>query len=313
MVFVATLIDIFLSKISVILIFRLGAGIGDQVCMTAVVTRVAKAYPNHKIIAATPLAELYYHNSKIFRVIKIKKWQLLFWRILRRVSLAGKSRHIQYFENFGNLDCKNILTYAREVSRDIHMTNILSEKFYFDGNKSDVSPKLFVTQDEQLSLVNKFNLKAGNFAVIHSQGKTSYTAHKQWDVKKFQNIVDNSSIEMVQVGLLGEAKLEGCTDLRGKLSLRELCVLISMCRGTINQEGLYHHIAAAFNKPAITMYTFIDPSYTSYDSTVPVVAHDLLDCAPCFNAKFCQHDEILCSKEIYSQSVVELAKSNKII
>ena len=49
--------------------------------------------------------------------------------MLRRISLAGESRHLQYFESFGNRSYKDILTYAREISPNTHMTNILSEKF----------------------------------------------------------------------------------------------------------------------------------------------------------------------------------------
>ena len=118
---------------------------------------------------------------------------------------------------------------------------------------------------------------------------------------------------MVQVGLLNEPKLQGCIDLRGKLTLRELCVLISLCKGSINQEGLYHHIAAAFNKPAITIYTFLDPSLSSYETTLPVFAHSVLECVPCFDAKICKQGELLCSNKISSQAVVNLAKLKNII
>ena len=282
------IVDWWLSKLSIILIFRLGGGIGDQVCMTAVVDRVIIAYPNHKVFVATTLPELYVGNHAVHQVIKVDKWQRNFWRLLRKISLQGKSDHLQYFENFGDLSQNEILLYAKNIRPDLHLTNLLSENFSFDGAKLNITPKIIISENEKLALLEKTGLAAGEFSIIHSEGKTSYTSHKEWGSNKFQEVVSLASIQMVQVGLINNVMLEGVIDLRGKLSLRELCVLFSLCRGVVCQEGLYHHLAAAFHKPAVTMYTFIDPKISAYKTTIPVTVHPSLVCAPCFNAKICE-------------------------
>lgn len=309
----AKIIDWCLSKISIILIFRLGGGIGDQVCMTAVVNRVFKAYPSIKIVVATNLPELYDGNPAAYHLIKVHNWQRIFWRILRKISLRGKSRNLQYFEDFGNYHQKEILPYAQNIRPGVHLTNLLSENFSYDGIKSDITPNLFISNNEKLALMVKTGLTEGTFSIIHSEGKTGFTEHKEWGPDKFQQVIKNVQSQMVQVGMIDNQKLTGTIDLRGKLTVRELCVLFSICKGVICQEGLYHHLAAAFNKPAITMYTFIDPKYSAYRSTIPVTAHSSLKCAPCFDANICKVGELLCSHKISALSVFNLADKHGVI
>jgi ADP-heptose:LPS heptosyltransferase len=309
----ARIIDWCLSKISIILIFRLGGGIGDQVCMTAVVNRVFKAYPSIKIVVATNLPELYDGNPAVYHLVKVHNWQRIFWRILRKISLRGKSRNLQYFEDFGNYHQKEILPYAQNIRPGVHLTNLLSENFSYDGIKLDITPHLFISSIEKLALMEKTGLTEGAFSIIHSEGKTGFTEHKEWGPNKFQQVVKNVPTQMVQVGMIYNQKLKGTIDLRGKLTIRELCVLFSICKGVICQEGLYHHLAAAFNKPAITMYTFIDPKYSAYTSTIPVTAHSSLECAPCFDANICKAGELLCSHKISALSVLSLANKHGVV
>ncbi len=310
---ISKLADTILTRLSIIFVFRLGAGIGDQVCMTGVVHRIAVKYPDQTILVATTLPELYINNGDVAKVFSVKSWQINIWKILRFISLKGNSKRIQYFENFGHSSDNDILKYAAINRPGMHMTNVLSENFSFDGDKKSIKPYLVISETERKKLISKIGLVEHDFYIIHSEGKTTWTSHKEWSPKKFQKLVDGLPILLFQVGTLDNHALSGVRDLRGELTIRELCVLFSICRGVFCQEGLYHHLAAAFDKQALTIYTFLDPNYSAYDTTIPITAHSILECAPCFNASFCKVGQLLCSIKISAEYVIRIAKEHKML
>jgi ADP-heptose:LPS heptosyltransferase len=84
--------------------------------------------------------------------------------------------------------------------------------------------------------------------LICSGGKRDFTI-KWWDVKRYQQVVDNfrGRIQFVQVGASGDyhPELNGVVDLRAKTDLRTLIKLIYHLDGVVCPVSLLMHLAAA--------------------------------------------------------------------
>ena len=118
---------------------------------------------------------------------------------------------------------------------------------------TDFRPALFLTEEEKQGPPGGVQKPYWLFA---SGGKTDFTA-KWWDPTYWQTVVDRMRpwTTLVQVGGASHhhPKIQGVVDLVGKTSVRNLMSLIYHSEGVICVVTCLMHIAAAFNKPCITI------------------------------------------------------------
>jgi lipopolysaccharide heptosyltransferase I len=139
---------------------------------------------------------------------------------------------------------------------------------------------------------------------------------KRWPVESFASIVptlrDRFGLTAVIAGgpdvhpiaqELGRAQLS-VIDLVGKTSLRELVALLERSSLVIANDSGPMHIAAALNKPLVTMFGPTNPVRTGpYERSGSVLRVDI-PCSPCYSRK-CSH--VSCMKWISTDRVQELA------
>ena len=69
----SSLINFLLSKIKILVIFRYGRSIGDQLCISSLTSSLKKKNKFIKIILIVNYPELFYNNKDIFLLLKFKK------------------------------------------------------------------------------------------------------------------------------------------------------------------------------------------------------------------------------------------------
>ena len=88
-------------------------------------------------------------------------------------------------------------------------------------------------------------------------------SNKAWFFDRWQALVDRGG-EFVQVGAPGVRRLNGVQFVE-TATFRQACAVLSACRAFVGAEGGLHHAAAAFDKPAVVLFSeFISPAYTGY-------------------------------------------------
>jgi len=109
-------------------------------------------------------------------------------------------------------------------------------------------------------------LKKKRFVIINPHVKKKGPPNKRWPFEYYQEVVNSmkEGFEMIQPKQdSNELSLEHATCLT--LNLRQLAVYISSAALIICNEGLLHHVAAAFRTPAIVLFGgFISPYVTGY-------------------------------------------------
>ena len=299
----AIFIDAYFWLRHAILILRNDATLGDNLCMTAIVSAGQKNKNRQKLWVASHRKEFFINNPHIDRFIDLQATSKLGFKILSRVAMRGGSQRVQVFDYKKNEKYSSYLMQARLTGEKKSLIDYNTQHFSKQNIAIHQSPKLYINEAERKKVTSRYNLKNG-FAILHSAGKTNWTVHKEWGVHNFNELVQRTPyVNWVQVGHPSDPLLEGVIDAR-ELSVREMAALISASDFVFCQEGLLNHIAAATNRTSIVLFTFMDSSLAEYDTTIPVHVHKDLHCAPCWNARRCQHQSVLCSEDI----TVELVK-----
>ena len=115
-------------------------------------------------------------------------------------------------------------------------------------------------------------------------------------------------LPFVQLGSPFDPALEGCKDLRGKLSLRQAVAVLKLAELNVCQEGGLMHLAAASGTRSVVIYGgYIHPYMTGYSFNVNLVNQP--ECSPCWPASDCPYDH-RCMKDISPQQVLAAIKSS---
>ncbi|MFH1847087.1 MAG: glycosyltransferase family 9 protein [Candidatus Omnitrophota bacterium] len=173
-------------------------------------------------------------------------------------------------------------------------------------------------------LLNDNNVSAkGPFVIIHV-GTGVNIPIRRWDVRRFAELADRLAEEcnvcIFLTGLEDEKVLirkvlhlmhYPALELAGRLSVRELAYLVSLCGLVVANDTSLVHVASAMNTPVIGLYGPNTPFLYGPRSQRSVAVYKKLECSPCitnFNAKqtFCK--DPVCMKEITVQEVFDKAK-----
>jgi len=104
------------------------------------------------------------------------------------------------------------------------------------------------------------------YVIVDPHIKEKAPPHKRWPFPYFQDVVDEIEpyVQVIQPLHIYGDLLQGV--IQKSTSLREIAVWMSKAVCVITNEGLLHHLAAAFNTPAVVIAgAFVPKSITGYE------------------------------------------------
>tara|TARA_B100002003_G_C14155645_1_gene556389 strand:- start:849 stop:1913 length:1065 start_codon:yes stop_codon:yes gene_type:complete len=125
---------------------------------------------------------------------------------------------------------------------------------------------------------------------------------KGWQVWIFGSANDTEVAKAI-VGRIPEDKREACTDLTGRTSLAQAIDLMSVVTAVVSNDSGLMHIAAALQKPVVTLYGSSSPDFTPPLADRVKLIVNKIECSPCFKRK-CPLGHLRCLTEISAERVL---------
>lgn len=209
---------------------------GDHVVLSAALRDISLCYPGvFQFNVSTPEPDVWRHNPwvKFGEKRGIKK-------IVAKYSSPGNPYRIHQSN-------QNKVHFMWSFLADLNImlgTNAIL---------TDFRPALYLTEEEKATPILQLDKP---YWVMVAGGKRDFTT-KWWDKSRWQQVVNRIKDRVVVVQVGGGSHihphLEGVHDLVAKTSFRELMRLIYHSHGVMCIVTCLMHIAAAFNKPCITV------------------------------------------------------------
>jgi ADP-heptose:LPS heptosyltransferase len=297
--------NLIFNILNIFILVRPDLGLGDQLCMTIAISSIKKRYPKLKIIVLTKFPEVFYKNKNIFSTIDLKKWPKKFRDLFWDYFSIVEGKRIEFFglKEEGSLRFTDIM--RNNINKE-HLAIVFSKHFESKiSYPESLKPEIYLTEQEKNIFKNSLNLPE-KFAVIHSEGFLNHLPIKEWGKENMQKVVGltNDIVCWIQVGMKDHALLDNVIDLRGRTNFRELAYAISKALFVLSTEGLYNHIAAAFNIPSIVVFSgFHYKEIACYSNTIPIISYPLPDCAPCWIIGPCPKSRKICMENISPEAV----------
>jgi len=121
--------------------------------------------------------------------------------------------------------------------------------------------EIFLTEREE-----HFAAQRGSFVLLDPHIKLRAPPQKKWFFDCYQDVVDaiNPYVEVIQPTYGKDPYLHGVTATR--TDLREVAAYMSRAICYVGNEGMLHHLAAAFNTPAVVIAgAFVPKSVSGYE------------------------------------------------
>ncbi len=136
---------------------------------------------------------------------------------------------------------------------------------------------------------------------------------KRWPVENFAALVEplnrRFGLRSVVAGGVDAAKMAsaipGATNLAGKTNLRQLAALLERADLVIANDTGPMHIAAALNRPLVTMFGPTDPNQTGPWGRMDSVVRVDIACSPC-ESRTCSHQS--CMRWLGVEAVLAVAE-----
>jgi lipopolysaccharide heptosyltransferase II len=137
-------------------------------------------------------------------------------------------------------------------------------------------------------------------------------ATKRWPVERFASLVaplrERFGLDTVVAGAKSDANLAmriGGINLTGKTNLRQLVALLERAAVVFANDSGPMHIAAALNRPLVTMYGPTNPVRTGPFRRIESVIRLDIPCSPCYSRR-CSHQS--CLRWLDTEPVLRLAE-----
>jgi ADP-heptose:LPS heptosyltransferase len=301
------LINNFLSINRIFILFRFGNAIGDQLLMTGIVKLIKKKY-NYNIIILTKFPELFKNNPNVYKIFRISTKSIfsnILIKFFKKINshlikeFIFETKHDKIFK-LNNYQNKHIAEYhSLGLNLNLKFNNFKNEIFF---SKNEI--KYF---SENLNLPKKF-------ALIQSQGKTSFTPNREWGAEKFQKIVDSTrQINWIQIGKDSDYKIRNTLLFYTKFNFRELAYIISKAQLLLSLEGFYYHLANSFKiKKILIMSGFMSQKniYYNNNNNIIIKKTDNLKCYPCYKLYKCDVPKKPCTNLISHKYVIKKIMSH---
>ena len=308
LIYINKIIFFFLKKINIFIIFRTGNAIGDQLLLTGVINLIKTKY-NFKIILFVSYTEFFINNPNIYKLYKYSENKII-CKIFHKILTKLNNDRVKEFVYVPNNNSNSKKIFDLQNFQNIHLAEYHSKNLNLNLDFKDFNNEIFFSKDEINNFNKKFKLPE-NFALIHSQGKTTFTKNKEWGPLKFQKIVDKiTNIDWVQMGRNTDHKLIGTLRFYNNLNLRELCFIIYKCKFLVCLEGLYNHIANCFNKKTFLILSgFLNEKNITYKNNIIIKNFDNLTCYPCYKIYDCDIPGKPCTNQILENDLIKKINS----
>lgn len=299
-------------KKKTLIIFRFGKSIGDQLIISGLLKRL-NSEKNINIILLIRFTEFFKHNPYVTKVIKFDT-NSKFHNILLKVLKILK---FNFIIDLTTYNTKQNGYFVLKDYPDIHLSEFLFRNFKVNINLKSLKPYINFSDKELAIYDKKFKLPK-KFSIIQAEGKTTFTTNKEWGFHNFQQVVNlTNKINWIQITKdEDEQKLENVIMLP-KLKLRELAYLIYKSDFVLCIEGLYNHIAAAFDKKTFLILSgFTSEKNVAYKNNIIIKNEENLKCSPCYKLYKCDVPSKPCTNSILPSFVVNkiythISKSHK--
>jgi ADP-heptose:LPS heptosyltransferase len=106
---------------------------------------------------------------------------------------------------------------------------------------------------------------------------------KSWEVKYWERVVKEcANYVFVQVGLRSAMPINGALNMLGKTTLTQAMSLVKYSKLVVTVDGLFNHVANAFNIPKVVLWSNINPrNFAYYNNTINIWKK--INCSPCAN------------------------------
>ncbi len=302
-----------LEQRNLLVLYRVdGIGVGDTLVMTAWMRRAHERY-GFKYIVVSKYPAFFESNPLVNRNIDfrglgsirkpIAKWLL---------KKAGNARIFQ-FGYFGGKEHTRE-EFLQAANRPVSLIQLYSEHIPYAIDYDNACNEVFLTTAESNTYSRVFSKLFDHhkaFALIRPVGFTGWTTKKEWHIERYQAVVNSlPNHQWVQVGDVNDPLLQGTIDLRGKTTLRELSWVISKAQFMLCTEGVYNHLASAFNTPTVVVQSgFTPPEVACYPATTIVARKPTTSCAPCLLPGPCHIEGKPCTNDITVAMVTEAIES----
>tara|TARA_X000001036_G_scaffold433525_1_gene471301 strand:- start:1240 stop:2166 length:927 start_codon:yes stop_codon:yes gene_type:complete len=297
-------INLFLKQRNYVVIFRYGNAIGDHLCITGIISKIYEK--KLKIIICSNYPELFENNPKIFKIFNLNNF--FYKKILLKVLNFLEGENIKSYRN--KINQTKEYHFMKFYPKNMHFGFASAFHFNMNINFDNFKNEIFFTKEEIVKYEKKFKLPS-QFSVIHSEAKKTYMKNKDWGPEKIQKVVDEfDKIEWVQVGQPGEYILKKTSRCYFDLTLRELAFIISRSSFLVSMEGMFNHMASAFNKKNFLIHIGVLPiESTYYPNNILIEKNSKLKCYPCFSFNCLEHKKH-CEENLTSDYAISIIKKN---
>jgi len=226
-------------------------GIGDQL-MAAGRAKLLNQETGRKVSIGRPdriiWCELYDHNPYLVRPSD----HLPEDEIVRLYDYPGARPYIDYQATLLHADNRY----------PMGLKNTVRWVWNFDYGPPEPA-EIFLSDEEQWQAEEYMKHP---YVIVDPHIKEKAPPHKKWPFPYFQDVVDEIEpyVQVIQPHHVYGDLLQGVK--QKSTSLREIAVWMSKAVCVITNEGLLHHLAAAFNTPAVVIAgAFVPKDITGYE------------------------------------------------
>ena len=198
--------------------------------------------------------------------------------------------------------------------KHVHWVDYLAEMFITKpvNTKFNRKGEIYFTETEKNKvkrILEKFNIDHGsNFIVLNPTSKKDYFGElRNWLFSNWQELIykineEYENVNLIQIGLESDKKLDGVNSLNGKLTFRECVLLIKYSQLYIGHEGGLMHAANIVTSNSVIIWGGVTlPDFAGYTDNSNIICN-YVDCAPCGNFGWCDNNHI-CMNQISVEKV----------
>jgi len=259
-------------------------GIGDSIQLLWLSKALKRKHPEAQLTIYVRDSNKYWHlASHIDRVVTTGycNWNKIVKEEAKKYNTFYDDRYIVGKYTNGKLKVKggepeDYLTFWNYMnSMNDKVLNISAKNLGVELKESDFDLS-YLIQNNKIERITK-----RPYILIHD-GHDKLRATKSYNKwsKVVELIRNNYDIDIFQIGIKEEPKIERATDLRGLLNLEELCSMVRGAKLVLTQEGLLGHLCRGFNTKAIVLFGSTPIKCFGYDSNINIQAEG--DCAECW-------------------------------
>ena len=225
--------------------------------------------------------EIFKKTGKISVFVKKKKIVVdknNLWKNLDFI-LDNSIHNLTYNDVFNNtryflidMDIRPDLDKNRKPNIKYH--TIVSRCAHFNVFYPKIRTYMKFDKDENNHIKNILKKLPKKFIVIEPHAKTSWCEHKQYPIKKWQNIINSlhKKIPFVQMSLPDKKILNNVINIGNDIkNFRQACLLLKYAYLFIGTEGGLMHGSQTHNTKCLCIFSaMFDPIWTKYNNVIPI-------------------------------------------